>query len=111
MRPVELLLGILRDAGLTPAQAMAGMNAIASGVRGYVGMVANGAAEPPTPEVWETFEERFSAEEFPHLREAALCAPDFLGADFEFGIRALARGLLASRAGGSPANQEDPPAI
>ena len=111
MRPVELLLGILRDAGLTPAQAMAGMNAIASGVRGYVGMVANGAAEPPTPEVWEAFEERFSSEEFPHLREAALCAPDFLGADFEFGIRALARGLLASRAGGSPANQEDPPAI
>ena len=40
--------------------------------------------------------EQFPADEFPNLREAVACPADFLGADFEFGIRALARGLLAS---------------
>ncbi len=50
MRPVELLLGILRDAGLAPAQAMAGMNAIAAGVRGvcrHDGKQFRGAAFAP----------------------------------------------------------------
>ncbi len=59
-------------------------------------MMANSSAEPPSPQEWAALSERFPAEEFPYLREAALCAPDFLGSDFEFGIRALARGLLAS---------------
>ena len=40
LRPVELLLGILREGGLTAAQAMAGMNAIAATVRGIAAMVA-----------------------------------------------------------------------
>ena len=96
MRPVELLTGILRDAGLPPAQALAGMNAIAATVRGTVGMVADGPAEAPTPEQMAALAARFSPEEFPNLSEAALCSPDFMGADFEFGIRALARGLLSS---------------
>jgi TetR/AcrR family transcriptional regulator, tetracycline repressor protein len=93
MRPVELLIGILRDAGLPPAQAMAGMNAIAATVRGLVGMIAGGD-EPPTPEELEALTEQFPAEEFPHLREAAVCHPELVEADFEFGIRALARGLV-----------------
>ncbi len=38
MRPVELLIGILRDAGLPPAEALMGMNVIAAAVRGAVGM-------------------------------------------------------------------------
>ena len=94
MRPVELLIGILRDAGLPPAQAMAGMNAIAATVRGTVGMVADDPASVASDQSASPGA-LFSAEEFPHLCEAALCSPDFLGADFEFGIRALARGLLA----------------
>jgi AcrR family transcriptional regulator len=94
MRPVELLVGILRDAGLPPTQAMAGMNAIAATVRGTVGMVADESALA-TSEDWAAFGAQFPAQQFPHLREAALCSSDFLGADFEFGIRALARGLLA----------------
>ena len=94
MRPVELLIGILRDAGLEPSQAIAGMNAIAATVRGTIAMVVDDAARPPMPGEVQALLEQFPAEEFPYLREAALCSPDFLDADFEFGIRALARGLL-----------------
>jgi TetR/AcrR family tetracycline transcriptional repressor len=100
MRPVELLIGILRDAGLSPAQALAGMNAIAATVRGTVGMVADQSALATTDE-WAGSEGRFAGDEFPYLREAAPCPSDFLGADFEFGIRALARGLLAETRDGS----------
>jgi TetR/AcrR family transcriptional regulator, tetracycline repressor protein len=95
MRPVELLLGILRDAGLSPVQAMAGMNAIASTVRGTTGMAAE-RSEPRTAEEFAAMAEQFPAETFPYLREATMCTPDFLDKDFEFGIRALARGLLGS---------------
>ena len=50
MRPVELLIGILRDAGLPPAEALAGMNVIAAAVRGAVGM---GPVHEPTQEEME----------------------------------------------------------
>ena len=96
MRPVELLIGILRDAGLPPSRAMAGMNAIAATVRGTIAMVADDAATPPTAEEMTQLAEQFPADEFPYLREAALCSTDFLNEDFEFGVRALARGLLGS---------------
>lgn len=96
MRPVELLIGILRDAGLSPTQAMAGMNAIAATVRGTVAMIQDDTNAPHKPEDLETLAEQFPESEFPHLREAAMCDPDFFGIDFEFGIRALARGLVAS---------------
>ena len=95
MRPVELLIGILRDAGLPPTQAMAGMNAIAATVRGTVAMVAGDSSKPPAPGHF-TFADRFPTEEFPNLHEASLCPPDFVGTGFEFGIRALVGGLLAS---------------
>jgi AcrR family transcriptional regulator len=95
MRPVELLISMLRDAGLSPAQAMAGMNAIASTVRGTTAM-GGASPERPTPEQLAALAEQFTAEEFPSLREAMLCRTDSLDEDFEFGIRALARGLLGS---------------
>jgi AcrR family transcriptional regulator len=94
LRPVELLIGILRDGGLPPAQAMAGMNAIAATVRGSVAMVADSSALAAVEES-AAFADQFPAGEFPNLRECALCPADFLGAGLEFGIRALARGLLA----------------
>jgi TetR/AcrR family tetracycline transcriptional repressor len=93
MRPVELLIGILRDAGLPPSRAMAGMNAIAATVRGTIGMVADNASEL-SPQELEALAAEYPADEFPNLREAASCPADFLNEDFEFGIRALARGLL-----------------
>jgi hypothetical protein len=96
MRPVEVLLGILREAGLSPARATAGMNAIAALVRGLVAMVGGRDEGPPSPEALEAFRAQFSAQEFPYFMEAAQYGPDYLGEDFEFGVRALARGLLAS---------------
>lgn len=96
MRPVELLIGILREAGLSPEQAMAGMNAIAASVRGIVAMVADGGSEPPQPEELEAMARVFTAENFPYLREALACPVDYFDRDFEFGIRALARGLLGA---------------
>ena len=49
MRPVELLIGILRDAGLPPSRAMAGMNAIAATVRGTIAMVADDSLQRRRP--------------------------------------------------------------
>jgi len=97
-RPVEYLIGVLRDAGLSPVDAMAGMNAIASAVRGLVGMVATQGTEPPTPHEMEVLAATFPEAEFPYLREAAALPHDFRR-DFEFGMRALTRGLLASSEG------------
>jgi len=95
-RPVELMMGILREAGLSPTQALAGMNAIASAVRGAAAMVGASGTEPPSPEELEALASLFPADEFPHLIEAAMCPQDF-DRDFEFGVRALAKGLLLSR--------------
>jgi TetR/AcrR family tetracycline transcriptional repressor len=98
LRPVEALVGILRDAGLPPSQAVAGMNAISATVRGTVSMIAGRPIAPLTPDEIAAFAEQLPAREFPNLREAALFPPD-VDADFEFGIRALARGLVASVGG------------
>jgi len=89
LRPVELLLGVLRGAGLPPEQALAGMNAIAAAVRGAVGMAAAGGTRPHALGMVETMA-------LPHLREALRGAGDHFERDFEFGLRALARGLLAA---------------
>jgi AcrR family transcriptional regulator len=83
VRPVEYLVGVLRDAGLPPAQAIAGMNAIAAAVRGLAAIVPTDPGGPPP------------AEAVVDLGEAPLCGLDFLR-DFEFGVRALAKGLLLS---------------
>lgn len=93
-RPVELLLGILRGAGLSPSQSLAGMNSIASAVRGAAAMVVPTGTEPPAPEELEAFMAMFPANEFPHLSESAMCPQDF-HRDFELGVRALTRGLIA----------------
>jgi AcrR family transcriptional regulator len=95
LRPVELLIGILRDAGLPPVQALAGMNAIAAAVRGIAGMSVSGRDQPPAPARIESLARQFPPGEFPHLREALSCAGNFTEQVFDFGIRALARGLLA----------------
>ena len=97
---MEFLIGILREAGLGPLEAFAGMNAIAASVRGAVGMVADGPHEPPGPEELAAFGERFPAEEFPNLHATVLSASTSFERAFEFGIRALARGLLSTAPGG-----------
>jgi len=96
MRPVERLITILRDAGLPPAQAFAGMQVIATMVRGAVGMeMAMEASQPPHPEQTEATLRLLPPSEFPNLMESIPFAGEFFEHGFEFGVRALARGLLA----------------
>jgi AcrR family transcriptional regulator len=93
-RPVEVLLGLLTTAGLSPAHALAGMNVIAATVRGMVATVASPQSSSNAADDDLTVLERLPRDEFPILRAALSKPSDFLGADFEFGIRALAMGLV-----------------
>ena len=96
MRPVERLIGILHDAGLPPAQAFAGMQAIAATVRGAVGMGMPMEATPlPHLGQTEATLRLLPPSEFPNLLESIPFAGEFFEHGFEFGVRALARGLLA----------------
>jgi AcrR family transcriptional regulator len=95
MRPVERLIAILRDAGLPPAQAFAGMQVIAAMVRGAVGMgMAMEVNQPPDWEQIEATLRLLPPSEFPNLLESIPVAGEFFEHGFEFGVRALARGLL-----------------
>ena len=98
LRPVEAMIGILRDAGLSPAEALAGMNLVTGAVRGIVGMMAPAAAEPPIKaEEAAMVLGQLRREEFPNLLEAAPFAGFFRDMGFEYGIRSMARGLMAGR--------------
>jgi hypothetical protein len=88
---VELLIGILRDAGLPPAKALAGMNVIAGAVRGAVGM---GPVHEPTKEELEAMWRALPANEFPRLAEAFGSSGLSFEQIFDFGMRVLTRGLL-----------------
>lgn len=92
MRPVELLISILRDAGLPPAEALAGMNLIAAVVRGAVGM---GGVDEPSNEEFDAVWRALPAAEFPCLTEALAVSGGSFEEFFDFGLRALTRGLLA----------------
>jgi AcrR family transcriptional regulator len=95
MRPVELLIGILRDAGLPPAQAFAGMQIIAAAVRGSVGMgPAPEGVSPPAPEQIGAMLRLFPPNEFPNLIEAMPFAGEFFEHGFEFGVGVITHGLL-----------------
>jgi AcrR family transcriptional regulator len=100
LRPVELLTGILRDAGLPPAEAFSGMNTIAAAVRGFVGMIASGGGKASAPSEIEGLDRSLPAGEFPYLLEAMPFAFESADYGFDFGIRALARGLIAEARGG-----------
>lgn len=95
MQPVELLTGILRDSGLPPDQALAGMHAIAAAVRGLVGIADVEDVKHRNSKQIRTMLEDASPTRFPHLRKAIRHSEDFLEHDFDFGIRALAHGLIA----------------
>lgn len=95
LRPVERLIAILRDAGLPPARAFAGMQVIAAMVRGAVGMgMAIESIQPPDSQLIEASLRIFPPSEFPNLIESIPFAGEFYEHGFEFGVRALARGLL-----------------
>lgn len=95
MRPVECLIGILRDAGLPPAEAFAGMQIIAAAVRGAVGMgPAPKDANQHAAEQIAAMLREFPPDEFPNLMEALPYAAGFFEHGFDFGVSLLARGLL-----------------
>jgi len=93
MRPVEKLIAILRDAGLSPAQAFAGMQVIAAAVRGAVGPAADHTGNDH-PDM-EALARSLPQTEFPNLLEALPTAIEFQERGFDFGIKVLTRGLLA----------------
>jgi len=92
MRPVERLVGILRDAGLPPAEALMGMNVIAGAVRGAVGM---GPTHELSKEEFEAMWRMLPAAEFPLLAEGLSTSRRSFEEIFDFGIRAITRGLFA----------------
>ncbi len=104
LRPVEVLIGILRDAGLGPGEAFAGMQVIAAAVRGAVGMgPAHKGDSHHADEQLAGLLRALPPGEFPHLLEALPFAGEFFERGFEFGVRKLARGLLA----GTPVSRPD----
>jgi TetR/AcrR family tetracycline transcriptional repressor len=98
--PVELMVAILRDGGLSLEQAMAGMHVLTAAVRGSATIIANEMADPGHRDT-EALVALASPEEFPCLSEAAARPRQDPQAAFEFGLRAIAAGLLAA----APAKQ------
>jgi TetR/AcrR family transcriptional regulator, tetracycline repressor protein len=93
LAPVELMVSILHEGGLSLPDAVAGTNVVAAAVRGYAAIIAAVTASPEHHHA----EERVALgtpEEFPCLSEAAALPQRDLQAQFEFGLRAIARGLL-----------------
>lgn len=104
LHPVETLTAILRDAGLEPLEALAGMNTLAAATRGLVGMMAREEEVAGEDCQLESEWEQLTPGQFPCLEEAmrkthAFCKKKGKRACrnhiFEFGMRALARGLVA----------------
>lgn len=93
LAPVELMVAILRDGGLSLEHAMAGMTIVTAAVRGYAAIVAAEMADPEHDDV-EGQVALSSPEDFPHLSEAAVQPHPDVQAQFEFGLRAIAVGLL-----------------
>jgi TetR/AcrR family transcriptional regulator, tetracycline repressor protein len=96
LAPVELMVAILRCGGLSPEEAVAGMNVMGAAVRGYAAIIANEMADPGRRDS-EALVALGSPEQFPYLSEAAARPRQEPQAAFEFGLRAIAIGLLGAR--------------
>ena len=105
LRPVELLVGIFREAGLPLWEALAAMNVVAAAVRGATAVQDEEMSPEAVAAIAESMMGTLSPEEFPNLREVVRCCTPDADAEFEFGIRAMVRGLLIpSRPLGARAN-------
>jgi TetR/AcrR family tetracycline transcriptional repressor len=93
LAPVELMVAILRDGGLSLEHAVAGMNVVTAAVRGYSPLMATAIAGPDHRNV-EGLVALASPGAFPYLSEAATQPQQDLQTQFEFGLRAIAIGLL-----------------
>jgi len=86
-------VSILRCGGMPPQQTVAGMLVLTAAVRGYAAIIANDPANPGQRDA-ETLVALASPEQSPYLSEAAAQPGQDLQAAFDFGIRAIATGLL-----------------
>lgn len=96
LAPVELMVRILRDGGLTLENAIAGMNVVTAAVRGYAAIIASETSDSAQHHV-EELVALASPEEFPHLSQAAAHPRTDPWRQFEFGVRAIAIGLLGAQ--------------
>jgi hypothetical protein len=96
LAPVELMVAILRSSGIPPEHAVAGMHVLTAAVRGYAAIIANEMADPGRRDA-EALVALASPEELPYLSEAAAQPRQDTQAAFEFGLRAIAIGLLGGR--------------
>ena len=102
-RPVEVLLGILRDAGFEPTDALSAVNILAAFVRGAVTSQVNSmgltelnqSEQQSVSERANAIKEMLQPDQFPILCEMMSCSC-FIGFEEEFdrGVRALIRGLI-----------------
>jgi AcrR family transcriptional regulator len=95
IRSAELAVGLLQEAGLSHEQAIDGMMALTATVRG---IVAFAVADPTRlrPGDSAAVKEKYGSQEVRELHDKVLGRHDRLGAGFDFAIRALVRGLVAS---------------
>ncbi len=98
LRPVEPMLGILYDAGLTPDQAMAAVDVVAQYVLGGAVGYYHHQFDDEAGEQREF--EALDPAEFPNITRM-IAEAHYIGHDgeFEFGLDAIVRGLLAGPRG------------
>ncbi len=95
LRPVELLIGIMKDAGLPIDKAAMAMDAIAAAVRGAVGMHPGELSPEQAEGAAAQLVAALPHDEFPNLHQALACWNEDFDTEFEFGMRALIKGLIA----------------
>jgi len=100
LRGIEILLGIFLDAGLSPTEAMIGIDAVGQTVIGMTSVYAAHLSGSEYHNDAEPFAE-LPSEQFPNVTRL-LTQGEYLGfdAEFEATIRALVVGLLANAAAG-----------
>ena len=111
LRGIEILLGIFFEAGLSPAEAMIGIDAIGQTVIGMTSVYAAQLTDNEYRNDGEPFAD-LPSEQFPNITRL-LSEGAYLGfdAEFEATIRALVVGLLANAAAGTliPADAQPVP--
>jgi hypothetical protein len=112
LKPVEVLLGLFYDLGLSPTDAIAAVEVIGHYVFGatlaYANNLAAGERASEAPE--ESEESGITPETFPNLIRTMQEA-EYVGWDgmFDRGLRALIRGVVVERMPSSGATRGQPP--
>ena len=94
--PVELVVAILRCGGIPPEHTGIGKQLLPAAERSYAATIANETADACHRDT-EALVALTSPEQFPYLSEAAAQPRQDPQAAFEFGLRAIAIGLLGGQ--------------